>query len=1025
MPSSPHRPNHPSKPALPLPHHHRVSSQPSQPPLSPHCSPKSSRQNPPQPSNPASNSRPRVPQESSRGRSLSYQDLSRCFHLPINSAARELGVCVTALKKQCRKHGVPRWPHRKLKSLDKLKEKLEKEEATAADKEYYKHEIHSIVQKKDHIFRANPGAHDSSASDDRVELQKPSAPAVPDSPIYRAGIPDSARPHGARASYPGKHMVVSNVATLQHPGMPSSHPTHTLIPPQALGAMPIAAPHVSFCGIIGCDCYLNAGVSSQNYHLPLPNRTLLNSPNTSLVTANNPSNLSATLPTNPPQYFNPVHTQFSYPIAYAPPLQSMMQVNPMERHPHPHHAAFGASQQMPNMPQSTQAITAAAPNSSPNLLQAGHLPPSSAGPGPLVNGTAPPYEVFANGQADAVGQPSGFLYGAFAPKGTIPVDGMIQAAQSNAGTAQMIPHFWSDMSHASNANNLVTMYNQRTPYHQYHTAEPIGKGQVAGVNAADGTASSVTNNSDATESRTQSTKRGASAAPSKTMPAYSRDTPKRSDAARLRGERGGSLPTMVANDNGSRATAKPATVGKIASTNNADSETRGNVEAQPKRPSWGHVCDGEVEEDKGRPEERLKTGNSRGKESELASICTARGRISKEAGQSFAPATVQNSRRLGEQDVQEGQDSGEAVAREEIRNLNEEGTEYNVARKGELLEDVSRTTSRRHDMSKGNSRGNNRTGNGLDKSPSKRPRNGGVVEGENIGNERWRRHYSGVDIGEAPATLQRERETAVGEREITPPSREETPDDQGIKNGIENGDGDADGSGSGSGSRSGSGNLTVPTSDGLGGTSKSGSEELNKKEVEELSKRSHRDEGEYEGEGEDEDEDGSDPPSPSMRGAMKRRKLNGNGMKAWRLRLEDGNGSGEGDGMSDCPSIPVKARRYEHVVHHCVSVGCAQWCTDKNFRVSLCVGSKGLLRSVGVGSQGRVAFEGTEAGGESRHSLRNRYNTALKGQRTEWTFSDGRKRYLVVLGPFWKRIGAEISGTSGLIVEVSENVNLD
>eukprot|EP00171_Calliarthron_tuberculosum_P009562 IDg9562t1 len=68
--------------------------------------------------------------DSARGRTLTYDDLARCFHLPINAAAKELGVCVTALKKQCRKHGVPRWPHRKLKSLDKLKEKLEKEEAT-------------------------------------------------------------------------------------------------------------------------------------------------------------------------------------------------------------------------------------------------------------------------------------------------------------------------------------------------------------------------------------------------------------------------------------------------------------------------------------------------------------------------------------------------------------------------------------------------------------------------------------------------------------------------------------------------------------------------------------------------------------------------------------------------------------------------------------------------------------------------------------------------------------------------------
>lgn len=35
-------------------------------------------------------------------------------------AAKKLGVGLTVLKRICRKFGVPRWPYRKLKSLDRL-----------------------------------------------------------------------------------------------------------------------------------------------------------------------------------------------------------------------------------------------------------------------------------------------------------------------------------------------------------------------------------------------------------------------------------------------------------------------------------------------------------------------------------------------------------------------------------------------------------------------------------------------------------------------------------------------------------------------------------------------------------------------------------------------------------------------------------------------------------------------------------------------------------------------------------------
>jgi len=53
-------------------------------------------------------------------KNISFDELSKYFHLPINQVAKELGVCATILKKICRRNGIPRWPHRKIKSLDKM-----------------------------------------------------------------------------------------------------------------------------------------------------------------------------------------------------------------------------------------------------------------------------------------------------------------------------------------------------------------------------------------------------------------------------------------------------------------------------------------------------------------------------------------------------------------------------------------------------------------------------------------------------------------------------------------------------------------------------------------------------------------------------------------------------------------------------------------------------------------------------------------------------------------------------------------
>ena len=62
---------------------------------------------------------------------LTLEKLSSCFHLPSEEACKQLGVGLTVLKRQCRKFGIARWPFRKMKSLDRLIDNVEKGRSTA------------------------------------------------------------------------------------------------------------------------------------------------------------------------------------------------------------------------------------------------------------------------------------------------------------------------------------------------------------------------------------------------------------------------------------------------------------------------------------------------------------------------------------------------------------------------------------------------------------------------------------------------------------------------------------------------------------------------------------------------------------------------------------------------------------------------------------------------------------------------------------------------------------------------------
>lgn len=72
--------------------------------------------------------------------------IANLFHLPISEAAKRLGVGATVLKKRCRRLGIPRWPYRKLKSLDNVCSNLEKYCHKAVDSKERFQELQAILR---------------------------------------------------------------------------------------------------------------------------------------------------------------------------------------------------------------------------------------------------------------------------------------------------------------------------------------------------------------------------------------------------------------------------------------------------------------------------------------------------------------------------------------------------------------------------------------------------------------------------------------------------------------------------------------------------------------------------------------------------------------------------------------------------------------------------------------------------------------------------------------------------------------
>jgi SHAQKYF class myb-like DNA-binding protein len=105
--------------------------------------------------------------ESNRVKSLvtkqiSIDELRAHFDRPIIDVAKDFGICITLMKKICRRNGIKRWPHRQIRSLSKSIASMEAAMLSAhgAEREKYRHQIEKLKMKRESVI-ADPNKENS------------------------------------------------------------------------------------------------------------------------------------------------------------------------------------------------------------------------------------------------------------------------------------------------------------------------------------------------------------------------------------------------------------------------------------------------------------------------------------------------------------------------------------------------------------------------------------------------------------------------------------------------------------------------------------------------------------------------------------------------------------------------------------------------------------------------------------------------------------------------------------------------
>lgn len=85
---------------------------------------------------------------------ISIEELRAHFDRPIVDVAKDFGICITLMKKICRRNGIKRWPHRQIRSLSKSIASMEAAmlSGQGTERDKYRDQIANLKMKRDSVI---------------------------------------------------------------------------------------------------------------------------------------------------------------------------------------------------------------------------------------------------------------------------------------------------------------------------------------------------------------------------------------------------------------------------------------------------------------------------------------------------------------------------------------------------------------------------------------------------------------------------------------------------------------------------------------------------------------------------------------------------------------------------------------------------------------------------------------------------------------------------------------------------------
>jgi hypothetical protein len=141
---------------------------------------------------------------SESGMAVTEEILREHFHLPLQSVAKKLAMCTTALKKVCRRFAIAKWPHRQLRGIHKKIAALKAElHHSTVDKDSAHHNLVALEEEKARLSRVALGGGGS-------DVKPPATAIAPDAHGSKRG--QCGEPGGSGDSKRSKHSLPDSVA---------------------------------------------------------------------------------------------------------------------------------------------------------------------------------------------------------------------------------------------------------------------------------------------------------------------------------------------------------------------------------------------------------------------------------------------------------------------------------------------------------------------------------------------------------------------------------------------------------------------------------------------------------------------------------------------------------------------------------------------------------------------------------------------------------------------------------------------